>query len=124
MKKTVVGFLLAAVMGLSSPAGSLCIPEEEHNGTMEQEQNEEGEFEGPESEEEPEIKVEEDTEEEMQGDASPEEAPENPEDSDGEKPHAESEEIPEEFTGTILTPDNADSLFGDTPEDEQLIRGN
>ena len=48
MKKTVVGFLLAAVMGLSSPAGSLCIPEEEHNGTMEQEQNEEGEFEGPE----------------------------------------------------------------------------
>ena len=96
MKKTVVSFLLAAVMGLSSPAGSLCIPEEEHNGTMEQEQNEEGEFEGPESEEEPEIKVEEDTEEEMQGDASPEEAPENPEDSDGEKPHAESEEIPEE----------------------------
>ena len=43
---------------------------------MEQEQNEEGEFEGLESEEEPEIKVEEDTEEEMQGDASPEEAPE------------------------------------------------
>ena len=85
MKKTVVGFLLAAVMGLSSPAGSLCIPEEEHNGTMEQEQNEEGEFEGPESEEEPEIKVEEDTEEEMQGDASPEEAPENPEDSDGKR---------------------------------------
>ena len=33
MKKTVVSFLLAAVMGLSSPAGSLCIPEEEHNGT-------------------------------------------------------------------------------------------
>lgn len=32
MKKTVVSFLLAAVMGLSSPAGSLCIPEEEHNG--------------------------------------------------------------------------------------------
>ena len=28
MKKTVVSFLLAAVMGLSSPAGSLCIPEE------------------------------------------------------------------------------------------------
>ena len=70
MKKTVVSFLLAAVMGLSSPAGSLCIPEEEHNGTMEQEQNEEGEFEGLELEEEPEIKVEEDTEEEMQGDAS------------------------------------------------------
>ena len=64
MKKTVVSFLLAAVMGLSSPAGSLCIPEEEHNGTMEQEQNEEGEFEGLELEEEPEIKVEEDTEEE------------------------------------------------------------
>lgn len=75
MKKTVVSFLLAAVMGLSSPAGSLCIPEEEHNGTMEQEQNEEGEFEGLELEEEPEIKVEEDTEEEMQGDASSEEAP-------------------------------------------------
>lgn len=72
MKKTVVSFLLAAVMGLSSPAGSLCIPEEEHNGTMEQEQNEEGEFEGLELEEEPEIKVEEDTEEEMQGDASSE----------------------------------------------------
>ena len=122
MKKTVVSFLLAAVMGLSSPAGSLCIPEEEHNGTMEQEQNEEGEFEGLELEEEPEIKVEEDTEEEMQGDASSEEAPENPEDFDGEKPHAEPEEITEEFTGTILTPDNADSLFGDTPEDEQLIR--
>ena len=89
---------------------------------MEQEQNEEGEFEGLELEEEPEIKVEEDTEEEMQGDASSEEAPENPEDFDGEKPHAEPEEITEEFTGTILTPDNADSLFGDTPEDEQLIR--
>ena len=83
---------------------------------------ERGSLKGLELEEEPEIKVEEDTEEEMQGDASSEEAPENPEDFDGEKPHAEPEEITEEFTGTILTPDNADSLFGDTPEDEQLIR--
>lgn len=126
MKKTVVSFLLAAVMGLSSPAGSMGIPEEEYNGTVEQEQNKEEDFQEPESEE-PEIEIEEDTGEEMQDEMYPEEVPENsenfyPEDFDGENPHTEQQEVPEEFTGTILTPDNVDSLFGDTPEDEQLIR--
>lgn len=126
MKKTVVSFLLAAVMGLSSPAGSMGIPEEEYNGTVEQEQNKEEDFQEPESEE-PEIEIEEDTGEEMQDEMHPEEVPENsenfyPEDFDGENPHTEQQEVPEEFTGTILTPDNVDSLFGDTPEDEQLIR--
>lgn len=128
MKKTVVSFLLAAVMGLSSPAGSLGIPEEEYNGAVEQEQNGEEDFQEPQSEE-PEIEIEEDTEEEMQGEPHPEEVPEDseafyPEDPHGENPHTEQQEVPEEFTGTILTSDNADSFFGDTPEDGLTDQGN
>lgn len=77
---------------------------------MEQEQNEEGEFEGLELEEEPEIKVEEDTEEEMQGDASSEEACRKSGRFDGEKPHAEPEEIGRIYRNHSYS-DNADSLL-------------